>query len=200
MANPAGMSQLGWLSAGSALIQGIGMLEGGRAARIAGERQKAANQFEAWQAEREAGLSIALSQQRAREETRQSDMAASRALAVAAASGGGVSDPTIVRLLANVRGEGVYRANVALYEGEARARQLRLAGATGNLAGAEAVVEGVRRETGAMYSAMGAVGKAGLSLYEKYGGSGAPTNPAYGALDKFEIFSGAGMTDPRYGG
>jgi len=98
-----------------------------------------------------------------------------------------------------VRGEGVYRSNVALYEGEARARELRLSGGTSRLAGAESLLEGVNRQTGALYSAIGTVGRTGASLYEKYGGGGAPTNPLAGALDEYELFSGAGMTDPRYG-
>lgn len=195
----AEIGNLGWLQGASGLVQAWGLIEGGRAARIAGERAKAAGEFAAWQADRDAGLSIALAQQRAKEERRQSDMMASRALAVAAASGGGVSDPTIMRLLANVRGEGVYRSNVALYEGEARARELRLSGGTSRLAGAESMLEGVSRQTGALYSAIGTAGRVGASLYEKYGAGGAPVNPAAGALDQYEIFSGAGMTDPRYG-
>lgn len=198
MANP-GMSTLGWMQGAGALVQLYGAMQSGKAARAAGDRAKVAAEFDAWQANRAGGQAMAVAQRQAREELRQADLQASRALAVAAASGGGVSDPTIVRLLANVRGEGVYRSHVALYEGEARARDLRLSGGSSRVAGAEAALEGVNRQTGALYAGFGSAVRTGASLYEKYGGSGAPANPAAGGLDQYELFSGAGMTDPRYG-
>lgn len=149
-----------------------GMREAGREARIRGEMQKAAFQFEAFEADRRAGASIAISQRQALEETRQANLVASRALAVAAASGAGVSDPTMVRVIANARGEGAVRAATALYEGSAHARQLRTEAAMGRLSGTEAELSG--RSTQAAYGiqSAGAVAREGLSLYSKYGLNG----------------------------
>lgn len=175
-----GMGGLGWLSMAGTFLQAWGVLSGGRSARIAGERAKVAAEFQALQEEEQAGISIALAQRSAAEERRQAGMQASRALAVAAASGGGVSDPTIVRLIAATRGEGVYRANVDLYEGEARARELRLQAAATRVGGADAAAEGVRKQTGALFSAAGVAAKGGLSLYAKYGMKGPGTAPASG--------------------
>ncbi|MGH6629477.1 MAG: hypothetical protein ACREB3_07075, partial [Burkholderiales bacterium] len=118
MASPS-LSSLAWLNLVGTGFQIWGALESGRAARIAGERARYAAQFEAWQAERQAGNAIAISQREALEQRRQADLVASRNLALAAASGGGASDPTIVRLLSNIAADGAYRAAVALYEGEA---------------------------------------------------------------------------------
>src|ERR1700681_2478136 len=97
----AGMTSIAWLSAAGTLMQAWGASESGRTARIQGERAKVAAEFDAWQAEQSAAVAIALSQRQALEEHRQGTLHASRALAVAAASGAGVTDPTIVNLIAN---------------------------------------------------------------------------------------------------
>ncbi len=176
----ADMGAIGWLSLGSSFLSAWGQLQGGRSARIAGERQKAAAEFEAIQEEEQAGIALAISQRQAAEEARQGRYQASRALAVAASSGGGVSDPTIINLIARSRGEAVYRSNVALYEGEAQARKLRLQAAATRITGADLAAEGVSRQTGALFSAVGTVAKTGLSLYAKYGMKGPVAGPATG--------------------
>lgn len=191
-ANPyaAGISIIG------TYFQVQGMREAGRTARIRGEMQAAARQFDAWEADRRAGEAIAISQRQSLEEQRQATLVASRALAVAAASGAGVSDPTMVRVIANARGEGAVRAATALYEGQARARQLRTEAVLGRVSASEADLTG--RETEAAYSirSAGAVARESLSLYSKYGldgpkgdaslvgemvpGQFSTVNPAYG--------------------
>lgn len=75
---------------------------------------------EADQLEIQAGTERASSQRRAMEERRQARLVSSRALAVAAASGG-ASDPTVVNMMADIEGEGEYRALSALYEGNEEA-------------------------------------------------------------------------------
>lgn len=168
----ANIADLGWLYGVGTAFDVMGQLQSGRMARIAGERQQVAAEFSAWAREHQAGQVIAIAQRQAMEEQRQGEMQASRALAVAAASGGGVSDPTIMNLLANIKGEAVYRANVALYEGEARARQLRLEALAGRATGAEEVVEGLRQERAYQTSSVGSLIKGGASLYAKYGRGG----------------------------
>lgn len=76
---------------------------------------------EAVQLDQQAGQDRASSQRAAMEQRRQARLLQSRALARAAATGG-ASDPTVVNILANLEGEGEYRALTALYEGEERAR------------------------------------------------------------------------------
>lgn len=90
---------------------------------ILGARSEAKQlKSEARQLEAKAGTERAISQRQAMEERRQARLAASRGLAVAAASGGGADDPTVVNTLANIAGEGEYRALTALYNGEETAR------------------------------------------------------------------------------
>lgn len=82
--------------------------------------KKAAKNDEA-QAAREASLARATSQRDAIEEQRQGRLARSRAKAVAAASGAGVSDPTVIDRFADLEAEGAYGAASRLFEGESGA-------------------------------------------------------------------------------
>ena len=95
-------------------------------ARLSAQRQATALQFQKEQATVNAGQAIAAGQMGAQEQRRQGALINSRAQALAAASGGGALDPTVVRIMANNAGETALRANIALYQGEEQARQLRM--------------------------------------------------------------------------
>jgi len=184
MAEPTGgtgsMGLLGWAQAASAIGDAYSSIESGRIARIQAERERMFRQFEAEQAEIIAGREIAASQRVAAEERRQSELVASRALAVAASSGAGVTDPTVVRLIAQTKGEGVYRANLALYEGETRARQLRLQAVGLNIEGSNAILEGDTRDMAYRARGRSSVIRTAGSLFARYGGEGPSSKPPTG--------------------
>lgn len=91
-----------------------------------GEESLQAAEFQADQLRDQAGGAVASAQRAAWIEDRNARIVASNALAAAAASGGGASDPTVVNIIAGIAQEGAYRQSVALYQGEDKARQLRL--------------------------------------------------------------------------
>lgn len=99
----------------SKLIKGYGEFRAGRAA-------KKSAFSEAKQLERRAGLTRASSQRAAVEERRDARYLASKARARAAASGAGVSDPTLVDIFADIDAGGEYNALARLFEGEEAAR------------------------------------------------------------------------------
>lgn len=169
------MKQLAWLAGMNAVgtaFEAYGQLEAGRLSAIAGARERAAAEFAAWQADREAGFAAAIGQRQAMEERRQGDIAASRALAVAAAQGGSVSDPTIVKLMSNIKGEAYYRASVALWQGEEEARKLRLGAQAARVTGASKYVEGLRKQEGYDIAATGTLAKGASTLYARYAKGG----------------------------
>lgn len=166
--SPAG----GALGVAGSIFQFMGQMEMGRAARIRGQQAAAMAEFNAWEATRQAGIAISISQRQAAEERRQANLVASRALAVAAASGGGVSDPTMVRIIANARGEGAVRAATSLYEGAATARRLRTEAITGRITSYEEAARGAATQQGLALTSMGTIAKEGVSLYTKYGMNG----------------------------
>lgn len=167
MANP-----LAVLFAAGTLMKAYGQMREGRQARKAGELRAEQLAFNAREAERLALRVRAVSQRRAAEELRQGRLVASANLARAAASGASVSDPTVVKLLADAEAEFTYRANIALFEGEAEARRLRVEAALGRVSGAQARLAGLEEERGARFAAIGSVLTGGASLYSKYGGGG----------------------------
>jgi hypothetical protein len=161
--------------------------------------QKAA-ESEAGQLESIAGQTRAASQREMANRRRSARYAQSRALAVAAASGAGASDPTVSNLISELEGEGEYGALAAMYEGEERARSLEFGATTARRYG-KAVM-------GASALSAGSTLLGGAnSWYDKYGGTGAPGNPG----SAFSTFGGMrrsaaegtaiadyGINGPRY--
>jgi hypothetical protein len=137
--------------------------------RVAAQRQAAALQFQAAQARQNAGQEIAAGQQDAAEQQRQIRLMNSRALALAAASGAGATDPTIVKIISNNAGEGAYRAAVSMYKGEERARAMRMEAAARDYDARMAVEDGERRAGAYDRAAVGSIFKGAASLAMRYG-------------------------------
>lgn len=145
-------------------------------AKMLAERQNAKNeanlaQFQSEQLRVNAGQAQAAAQRNAIDIERQTQLNASRALAVAASSGGGASDPTVVSLLAQNAADGAYRKAAALYEGEDQARALNLQ-AAGVDAGSRIAKENSKARQAAMLvdtaaSAYGGYAR-GTSMRSKY--------------------------------
>lgn len=111
-------------------------------ARQEGEQRKEAAEYQARQLEQNAGQAQAAAQRAAAERRREAQLAQSRALAVAAASGGGASDPTVVDIISDLNAEGTYRSMLELYEGDDRARLLRQQAASARYSGEVAAQAG----------------------------------------------------------
>lgn len=103
-----------------AFIVGIGLTA--KAQREAGKEGKAEAFFQAGQLEQRAGVTRGASQRAAIRELDVAENIQSRALALAAASGGGVTNPTVLNILADIEAEGEYRSLTQLYTGEDEAR------------------------------------------------------------------------------
>lgn len=125
---------------------------------VAGRAAKRSADDEAAQLDRRASNTRASAQRAAAEEERNARLVASRGQAVAAASGAGAGDPTVVNLMADILGEGRYRALTALYEGEEQARSDNAAARTRRR-------EGRAARTASYLDAAG-------DLFSKYGGEG----------------------------
>lgn len=156
----------------SMLMQQQGASDAAEAAQANAERIRVEKDFEAKQLRQQAGTAIAVGQRGALEQERQARLVQSRTLAVAAASGGGVSDPTIVNMLAKTAGEGTYRARVALYGGEERARLLRMQAAAADYEGAAALEGGANKASAYETQGTSAMFSGASSLFTKYNTGG----------------------------
>ena len=154
------------------VLQFAGQMAQADAAKAAGRDAQIMADYRARQQDQAAGQEIAASQRGAAEERRRAQLVASRALAVAGASGGDVSDPTVQNLLADLEGEGAYRASLALYQGEDRARQLKQGSLTSIAEGDLAMSQGKSKAKAYQTSAFGNLFANGAGLYSKYGGGG----------------------------
>lgn len=113
----AGLATAKGLLTTATVLSGVGGVAG-----ITAERRAASD--EAGQARREATAARASASLAAAEEIRRSRLVKSRARAVAAASGAGVTDPSVVRLMGDIEAEGLYGAMARLYEGHTQAQGL----------------------------------------------------------------------------
>lgn len=159
------------LQIGSTVLSAGSQIARGNAGVGVAARRKAALEFQAQQLETEAGQSKAVGQTQAQDVARQTALVNSTALARAAASGAGASDPTVLAVMARTSSEGAYRQALALYEGEAQARidnmravAARYEGATGV---SDANVARGQSNIGAASTLLSG-GARTLSMYDKY--------------------------------
>jgi hypothetical protein len=137
---------------------------------LQGASAKQAAESEASQLESIAGQTRAASQREMANRRRAARYAQSRAQALAAASGAGASDPSVVDLISDLEGEGEYGALAAMFEGEDRARGLEFGATLSRKQGQAAMSSSALKAGSTLLSG-------GSSWYDKYGGQGAPGNP-----------------------
>ena len=151
-----------------------------------GQTAQAGEKFQADQLRQEGGQAIASAQRTMENVQLQTQLITSRALAVAGASGGGVSDPGVVSLIANNAKIGAYKAQTALYQGMDRARLMNLQADAKEFQGKETafnsdLVTGANVLKGASDTLAGKarvnsllMATGGDTMYRKYGMAGRP--------------------------
>lgn len=126
-----------------------------------GDNAAAAARLEAKQLEAKANEERAVSQRRAIQARRIAERAKGRARAIAAASGGGVDDPTVQNILGELEDQGTFNVLSELYSGEASGQGLEFAAAERRSAG-----KAYRRR--ARLAAVGNLLEGGTTLYDRY--------------------------------
>jgi hypothetical protein len=120
---------MAWLAAAAPYVAAAGTVISANQQRNAGIQQQMNADFEAQQYDKAANNELAVSQREAEKARRESRYLQSRATAVAAASGAGATDPTVVNLIGDLEAEGEYNALTALYNGQQQAESLKTGGA-----------------------------------------------------------------------
>lgn len=160
---------MAWLAAVGVGMQVIGGIKERQAAKYseAVARQRGEETKEVL--DDEAVQTVAAAQRSALSQERVANFVESRAKAVAAASGAGASDPSVVNLISRISAEGALRSLTSIYEGEERARKLRI---SGDMAERYGVQQGegysMIAQAGGIKAASSAAAGAS-SLYAKYG-------------------------------
>lgn len=168
-------------NAGGTIAQVGGALAGGLSHLQFGMQAQAAAEFQAAQLRQNAGQAQAASQRTAMDVDKQAAYTASAALATAAASGGGASDPTVVNLIAKNAGEFAYRKQVALYGGDDKARLDNLTASAKEFEGGNVMRNSMAVAGSQLFGADTTLIKGmakGASMYERFGGGGPKLNSA----------------------
>jgi len=157
----------------------------------AGESKQKAAEFEAKQLRQAAGQTKAMSQIAAAEEIRVAKLKQSRALAVAAASGGSATDPNVLRIISGLAGEGELASSMQLFTGSEHARVLELQAAGAEYSGYEVRNASIRAANNARAGASDAAKASWDSAQD------AAVASRYGAMTS--LLKGAGSMASRFG-
>lgn len=172
--SPQSLNSVGTgIQAGGAIIGGLSHIQFGQQAQQSAE-------FQAEQLRQNAGQAQATAQHAAYDVDRQAQYTASTALATAAASGGGASDPTVVSLISRNAGEFAYRKAVALYQGDDKARLMNMQADAKEYEGVNTkansdLVGGSQMVNAATNLMKGS--ERDSSLLQRFGGGGPNSNP-----------------------
>jgi hypothetical protein len=105
--------------------KGLGTLLSSKGQKNAGKAQKQLADFQAAQLEYNAGQTTAAGQREAEMQDQETALLLSRAQAVAAASGGGAIDPTVLKIMAGIDAKGKLAADTTRYNADQRASGMR---------------------------------------------------------------------------
>jgi hypothetical protein len=174
------------IAAALSMLSGVAQFGASRAAgdyanTLAGRQAKAMEQ--------QAGQERAASQRGAIEQRRQGRYVRSTAIAQAAASGAGVSDPTVTDIIGDIDQESEYRALTSLYEGEQAGRNLEYQAELTRTSGQ--AQHNLMDTQGDIALLGGAAGAVGFGAQSDLFSGGGETQTATGAIN---------WNTPRYGG
>jgi hypothetical protein len=147
------------LMVASTTLSAVGQIQQGKQA------QKMAD-YKADQLEQQAGQTRAVAQRKSSALRRQAALAESRTLAVAAASGAGAADKTVMDIMSGIYEQGELNAQAAIYEGEERARGMEMSAAGARIEGKQA------KRAGYIGAAGTIMGSAAQGLTAKYSPTG----------------------------
>lgn len=159
---------VGALKAIGTVVSVIGSIQQFQAQKAAAKQQEAIANAQALSMEQQAGQERAASQRAAFQARKEGALVSSRAGAIAAASGAGALDPSIVNIMGGIEQETELRAQTALFEGEESGRGLEhqadIARATGSLRAQEHRAKG----QSALFSAGRTLLSGASDIYSKY--------------------------------
>jgi len=167
---------MAWLGAA---FGAAGSILGGQSSQKAGKAGQMAKEYEASDLAIQAGQTMAVAERNALQEDRHAKLISSRLLALQASGGGSASDPSSVKLAADVAGEGAYRKAMALYNGEAEARRLGMSADLARYEGTVIKKGGMAQSQLYGLQGTGYLLKGASDLYTRYSGSPATTTPDY---------------------
>jgi hypothetical protein len=160
------MSGLELLAAGASAIgtgiSAIGQIQSGK-------QQDAMAQYQADQMEQQAKDKMAVATRDAEQESKKKDALLSRQVALASASGGGVQNQSVLKILEDTEAAGQYNVSTAVYNGQQEAAGLRSQAEATRMEGRAASSGATLGAAGTLISGIGGAAKSYNSYKTKYG-------------------------------
>ncbi|NSY17266.1 hypothetical protein [Neorhizobium sp. AL 9.2.2] len=160
------MSGLELLAAGASAIgtgiSAIGQIQSGK-------QQDAMAQYQADQMEQQAKDKMAVASRDAEQEGKKKDALLSRQVALAANSGGGVQNQSVLKILEDTEAAGQYNVSTAIYNGQQEAAGLRSQAEATRMEGRAASSGAALGAAGTLISGIGGAAKSYNSYKTKYG-------------------------------
>lgn len=141
------------MSAGGTALSVMGSSKQAKAAKQQAKAQYALAQYEANQLDQNARETQAAGQYASIEQRRQSELLQSRALAIAASSGAGTLDPTVLDVIGGIAKEGERAVQTETYNAESEAAGMRAQAVATRYGGAQALKAGKIAAKGAKIQA-----------------------------------------------
>jgi hypothetical protein len=160
------------LGAGSTALSAAGYAQAGQAALYQGQAQQQEENYSADVLQQQANQTRAQTSQEVANTARSTDLLLSNARAAGAASGGDLTDPSIVTALDRAAGVGKYSQLSQLYSGEERAVGLENQAALNRYMGAQYLTAGQLKQQEEQTQMLASLLQGGSSLFSKFGGGG----------------------------
>jgi hypothetical protein len=164
--------------------QGFGLYARGMGFGQYGQMRLMGAQYAAEQSRQNAQAVAGAGEAAAFTQMQRTQYIAGHAQAVAAGTGGGGSDPTVVNQIARLNAEGAYRSAVDIYGAQSKARELGMQASAELYSGQEAQRQGQLGQSAANVAALNTVLKGGVSLFDRFGkgGPGGNTGSGWGDI------------------
>lgn len=153
----------------------VSSFKSGSASAAGGDAQRTIDYARASQLEQNANAALGVSQQQSHFDLRSGNIEASKALAAAAASGGGATDPTVVNIISQLKGQSEYQALSDLYTGESKAYNLRSEANIARYGGDVAAYKGKVQQQLQQQKALQTITSGASTLANKYGDNSGDT-------------------------
>jgi hypothetical protein len=184
------------MTAASTAVSAAGTLAGGDAAMASAQRQQQQAEFKAKQEEQAAQQGRALAQRAALDKRQEGVMAASRAQAMFAHSGGGAADPTALNVTGRLSGRNELDALLAMFKGESEARGREDQARSYRMAGEAALADGAAKQSASKFSALSTILGGASSIFGQIGkmpgkAASVDSHAGIGSNDSFTSSSGS---------
>lgn len=180
----AAMAAIAAIATGvSGALQAAGTIAAGKASAQQGQLAQFAANYEAKQLDIKAKDEKASAQREMLELRREKESTLGRLQTVAAGSGFSATDPSTLSIADEISRYGTYREGLALYGGDVRSQDMKLAAAGRRFEGARALQSGLAAKKASYLSAAGTIAGTISSMASKFapagGGFGTPSGGGY---------------------